>query len=161
MHDGVEEVPDPPGEVSALLGGYRHYVSGRVLEPECGREARRPGYRLHLLVAGVLYAALPEVGEVGAGHNVSRGLVELLARPPASVRATVGIEEKLEPLSYVQEMFLKLYIFVSFKIPNHMMFRTYDGAACAGWKTSIREFASVGTEKVDQSALGREHKLWQ
>jgi hypothetical protein len=42
-----------------------------------------------------------EVGDVGAGHDPARGLVELLARPPAPVRAAVGIEEELEPLAYV------------------------------------------------------------
>ena len=34
-------------------------------------------------------------------------LVELLAGPRAPVRAAVSIDEKLEPLGYVQEMFLK------------------------------------------------------
>ena len=56
--DGLKEVPDPPGEVLALRRSNRHPVSGRVLEPKCGREAHGPGYRQHLLVAGVLYAPL-------------------------------------------------------------------------------------------------------
>ena len=79
-------------------------MTGCVLEPECGREAHGPRYGQHLLVARVLYAALPEVGEVGACHDPARGLVELLARPAAPVRAAVGIEEKLESLCYVQRV---------------------------------------------------------
>jgi hypothetical protein len=34
-------------------------------------------------------------------------LVELLASPPSPIWAAVSIDEKLEPLAYVQEMFLK------------------------------------------------------
>jgi hypothetical protein len=36
------------------------------------------------------------------GHDAARGLVELVAGPAAHVRTAVGIEEKLEPLRYVQ-----------------------------------------------------------
>jgi len=44
-------------------------------------------------VARTIYPTLAEVGEVGAGHDAARGLVKLLARPAAPVRAAVGIEE--------------------------------------------------------------------
>src|SRR5215203_2204337 len=102
VHDGFEEVPDPPGEVLALRGGGLRPVPGRVLEPRLRWEAHGPGDRQYLLVARVLYAALAEVREVGAGHDAARGLVELLACSGAPVRAAVGIEETLEPLRYVQ-----------------------------------------------------------
>ena len=42
----------------------------------------------------------------------ARCLIELLARLPAPVRAAVGIEEPLEPLRYVQELFLESSMFV-------------------------------------------------
>jgi len=107
VHDGGKEAFDPRGEVLAFHAVHR--TAGRVLEPEGGREAHRPRYRQQLLVAGVLYAALPEVGHVGAGHNPARGLVELLARPAAAVRAAVSVEEKLESLGYVQR-FLRIRV---------------------------------------------------
>jgi len=89
MHDGFEEVPDPPGEDLAL----RRDGQVPVLEPERGREAHRPRYRQQLLVAGVLYAPLAQVRHVGAGHNPARGLVELLAGPAAPIRAAVFVKE--------------------------------------------------------------------
>src|SRR5215207_7273554 len=79
-------------------------VANTVLEPRLGREAHRLGQRPHLLVAGVLYAALAEVCHVGAGHHAVRGLIELLSRPPLPIRAAVGLKEKFEPLSYVQRV---------------------------------------------------------
>jgi hypothetical protein len=71
------------------------------------REVHGPGYGQHLLVAGIFDPSLAQVRDVGAGHHAARGLVELLARPGGAVRAAVGTEEKLEPLGYIQEMFLK------------------------------------------------------
>jgi hypothetical protein len=101
---GLEEVPDPPAEVLVLRRGGRDPVSGCFLEPRLRRESHGPGYGQHLLVARVLYAPLAQVGDVGAWHDAARGLVELLARPGGAVRAAVGIEEKLEPLRYVQRV---------------------------------------------------------
>ena len=112
MPHGVEEVPDPLGEILALLGDNLRPVPGRLLEPQRGREAHGPRYRQHLLVARVLDAALAQVRDVGSSHDAARGLVELLARPGGAVRATVGIEEKLEPLRYVQVVLLKSSISV-------------------------------------------------
>jgi hypothetical protein len=110
--DGLKEVPDPRGEILALLRGDLRSFRWRVLESECGREAHGPSYRQHLLVAGILYAPLAQVRDVGAGHDAARGLVELLARPWGAVRAAVLIEEKLEPLGYVQVMSLQSFISV-------------------------------------------------
>ena|SRR5215216_6707485 len=87
-------------------------VPERLVEPEGGREYHRPGYRQHHLLAAVLYAALAQVRDVGAGHDAAHRPVELLARPAAPVQAAVGIEEELEPLGYVQGMFLRISMFV-------------------------------------------------
>src|SRR5215217_1049579 len=92
----------PRGEVPGLCRGGQRPVPGRLLEPRLRREAHRLSDRPHLLVAGILYAALAQVRDVGAGHHASGGLVELLSRPADPVRAAVSLEEKLEPLRYVQ-----------------------------------------------------------
>jgi hypothetical protein len=109
--DNVEQVSDTRGEILALPRGDLRSFRWRVFEPERGQEAHGPRDRQHLLVSGVLYAALPKISEVGAGHHAARDLVELLSRPGCAVRV-VGIEEKLETLGYVQEMFLRISMFV-------------------------------------------------
>src|SRR5829696_3237122 len=93
---------DPPGDAPPLRRADLCPLSWGILEPRLGRETHRLGQRLHLLVSGVLYAALAEVGNVEALHDAARGLVELLARPPAPVRPPIGIKEEFEPLRYVQ-----------------------------------------------------------
>ena len=74
--------------VPSLRGGGQRTVFRHVLRPECGWEARRLGYRAHLLVAGVLYAVLAEVGEIRTGHDGTRDNYRFLqdgnrARRPA------------------------------------------------------------------------------
>jgi hypothetical protein len=64
--------------------------------------APETSYSPHLLVAGVLDPALAEVGDVGARYDTIRRLIDLLAAPPAAVRAAVGIKEPLESVRYVQ-----------------------------------------------------------
>ena len=91
--DVGEEAFDPPGEVLALRSVALTAVPLCVLEPERGREAHCQGDGQHLFVSGVLYAALPEICDVGAGDDPARRLVESLFHPAAPVRAAVGIEE--------------------------------------------------------------------
>jgi hypothetical protein len=102
VHDHPEEVLDPSCNALFLLRGTDCPVSKGFLEPRFGRETHRHSQRPHLLVAGVLYAALAEVGHLGTGHDTARGLVELLSRPAAPVWAAVFVEEEFEPLRYVQ-----------------------------------------------------------
>jgi hypothetical protein len=80
-------------------------VAWALLEPLLRREAHGLGYGPHLLVARVLYAALAQVGDVGAGYDAARRLVELLARPPATVRAPMGVQQPLELLRDVNGIY--------------------------------------------------------
>jgi hypothetical protein len=69
-----------------------------VAEPELGREAHRARYRLELGEARVLDAAVPEVGDVGAGDGPARGLLEVLPAPPRVVWPAVDGQQPPEPL---------------------------------------------------------------
>jgi hypothetical protein len=73
-------------------------ADGAIFGSDLGREAHRLVCGRHLLVAGAVYAALAETGELGAGPQTIRSLVDLLARPLAPVRLSVAVQQLLEPL---------------------------------------------------------------
>jgi hypothetical protein len=87
-----------PARLSPLVGNDADHPGGDLVEPGPWREAHGLGDGLHLLVAGVLYAAPAKIRDVRAGHDTTRRLGELLARPPAAVRPTVGIEQAFKLL---------------------------------------------------------------
>jgi hypothetical protein len=60
---------------------------------------------LHLLLAGTLDAALAEVRDLGAGNQSLGCLVDLLASPLTSVRMPIGVQQLLEFLRDVHELY--------------------------------------------------------
>ena len=80
-------------------------ADGAIFGSDLRRGARRLVYRRYLLVAEAAYAALAETGDLGAGHQTIRSLVELLARPLAPVRLSVAVQQLLEPLRDVHGIY--------------------------------------------------------
>ena len=56
-------------------GGLEEHFRDALLEPRLRQVSHGLGYRPQLLVAEALYAAVPEVHEVRAGHGSARGFV--------------------------------------------------------------------------------------
>ena len=79
-------------------------ADGAIFGSDLRREAHRLVYRCHLLVAGAAYAALAETGDLGAGHQTIRSLVDLLARSLAPVPWSVAVQQLLEPLRDVHDI---------------------------------------------------------
>jgi hypothetical protein len=120
LGDGVEVVLNPRGEVLVLCGDGTLASPGRGLELRLGREAHRLGYGSELLVSGTLYAVLEKVGDVGAGHDPTRGLVELLARSPAPVQTPIGIRHSNFSETYMRFKILEASTFKNYNSgPNH------------------------------------------
>ena len=101
--DHLEEVLDSTRDASHLrLWSSPTFANKVLLEPHLWGKAHGLGDSPHLLEAGVLYAALAQVGDVGARHDATRRLVDLLAAPPAAVRAAISLQETLESLRYLR-----------------------------------------------------------
>jgi hypothetical protein len=94
----------PQGETSGKLRTSKAAPATKAQRSSmlCMTTHHSLGYSPHLLVAGVIYPTLAEVGDVRARYDTIRGLIDRLATPPAAVRAAVGIKETLESLRYVQ-----------------------------------------------------------
>jgi hypothetical protein len=86
-------------------GGPVFHGGFTLLEPHLRRKAHRLSDRSHLLVAGVLYPALAEVGHIRPTYNTTCGLIDLLAAPLAPVRTTIDFQEGLELLSDVHRIY--------------------------------------------------------
>jgi|SRR5215211_5758885 len=74
------------------------FLDSVLFEPEPRREAHRLRYRPEFVVAGVLYSAFPQIGDVRAGHDATGGVVELLTAPLASIWVAVALQEAFELL---------------------------------------------------------------
>src|SRR5215208_179803 len=92
---------------SAHLFGlsYGSPLAQAILEPHLRREAHRFCHRGELRVAGVLYPALTQVGDVRARHDTTSCLIDLLAAPLAPVRTTIDLQEGFELLSDVHRIY--------------------------------------------------------
>src|SRR5215211_7776792 len=90
--DNLEHVLQPAGQAARLFDlSYGSPFAQAFIEPHLWRETHRLSDSSHLLVAGVIDPALPEVGDVGACHDAARRLIYLLSAPPAPVGTTVHL----------------------------------------------------------------------